>query len=76
VRELEEKGGLVFYGVDAEEMSEHFFLRTQRFDRIVYNFPHVGFLFPEASYCQIQLCSSLLHHLYSLRFYLYHHMIV
>ncbi|KAJ6991833.1 hypothetical protein NC653_015244 [Populus alba x Populus x berolinensis] len=60
VRELEEKGGLVFYGVDAKEMSGHFFLRTQRFDRIVFNFPHVGFLFPEASYCQIQLNKSLI----------------
>lgn len=54
VRELEERGCLVLYGVDAKEMSQHFFLKTQRFDRIVYNFPHVGFLYPENSYCQIQ----------------------
>ncbi|KDP44383.1 hypothetical protein JCGZ_20063 [Jatropha curcas] len=54
VRELEERGCLVLYGVDAKEMSQHFFLRTQRFDRIVYNFPHVGFLYHEGSYCQIQ----------------------
>ncbi|KAJ6332437.1 hypothetical protein OIU76_010767 [Salix suchowensis] len=60
VRELEEKGGIVLYGVDAKEMSQHFFLRTQRFDRIVYNFPHVGFLFREASYCQIQLNKRLI----------------
>ncbi|CAK7323367.1 unnamed protein product [Dovyalis caffra] len=60
VRELEEKGGLVFYGVDAKEMSKHFFLRTQRFDRIVYNFPHVGFLYREDSYCQIQLNKRLI----------------
>ncbi|XP_034892710.1 heavy metal-associated isoprenylated plant protein 41 isoform X2 [Populus alba] len=33
VRELEEKGGLVFYGVDAKEMSGHFFLRTQRLNK-------------------------------------------
>jgi 25S rRNA (uracil2634-N3)-methyltransferase len=64
-RELEEKGGLVLYEVDAIEMSQRNFLRTQRFDRIVYNFPHVDFLFPEGSYCQIQLCSSLLHNLCS-----------
>ncbi|XP_057757802.1 uncharacterized protein At4g26485-like isoform X1 [Arachis stenosperma] len=59
VRELEERGCLVLYGVDAKEMSQHFFLKTQRFDRIVYNFPHVGFLYPENSYCQIQLNKRL-----------------
>ncbi|KAE9591546.1 hypothetical protein Lalb_Chr20g0119631 [Lupinus albus] len=59
VRELEEMGCLVLYGVDAKEMSNHFFLKTQRFDRIVYNFPHVGFLYPENSHCQIQLNKRL-----------------
>lgn len=59
VRELEERGCLVLYGVDAKNMSQHFFLSTQRFDRIVYNFPHVGFLFREESYCQIQLNKRL-----------------
>ncbi|XP_061344372.1 uncharacterized protein At4g26485-like [Gastrolobium bilobum] len=59
VRELEERGCLVLYGVDAKNMCQHFFLKTQRFDRIVYNFPHVGFLYPENSYCQIQLNKRL-----------------
>ncbi|XP_057962442.1 heavy metal-associated isoprenylated plant protein 41-like [Malania oleifera] len=59
VRKIEEKGGVVLFGVDAKQMSQHFFLRTQRFDRIVYNFPHVGFLFREHSYCQIQLNKAL-----------------
>lgn len=54
VTELEERGCIVLYGVDAKVMSQHFFLKTQRFDRIVYNFPHVGFLYREDSYCQIQ----------------------
>lgn len=54
VMELEEKGCLVLFGVDAKQMSQHFFLKTQRFNRIVYNFPHVGFLYPEDSCCQIQ----------------------
>lgn len=54
VRELEAKGCLVLHSVDAKDMCQHFFLKTQRFDRIVYNFPHVGFLYPENSYCQIQ----------------------
>lgn len=59
VRELEERGCIVLYGVDATMMSQHFFLKTQRFDRIVYNFPHVGFLYREASYCQILLNKRL-----------------
>ncbi|GMP75928.1 hypothetical protein CsSME_00032837 [Camellia sinensis var. sinensis] len=59
VRELEEMGGLVLCGVDATKMSQHFFLSTQRFDRIIYNFPHVGFIFPEANSCQIKLNKQL-----------------
>ncbi|XP_052116958.1 uncharacterized protein At4g26485 isoform X2 [Arachis duranensis] len=33
VRELEERGCLVLYGVDAKEMSQHFFLKTQRLNK-------------------------------------------
>ncbi|XAR65774.1 hypothetical protein NMG60_11010016 [Bertholletia excelsa] len=59
VRELEEMGCVVLCGLDATKMSQHFFLRTQRFDRIVYNFPHVGFIYPEANGCQIKLNKRL-----------------
>ncbi|PON90329.1 hypothetical protein TorRG33x02_139790 [Trema orientale] len=59
VMELEERGCLVLYGVDAKQMSHHFFLKTQRFNRIIYNFPHVGFLYPEDSCCQIQMNKTL-----------------
>lgn len=59
-RELEERGCIVLYDVDVKVMSQHFFLKTQRFDLVVYNFPHVGFLYPENSYCQIQLNKKLL----------------
>ncbi|KAE7995187.1 hypothetical protein FH972_000014 [Carpinus fangiana] len=59
VRELEERGCLVLYKVDAHQMSQHFFLKTQRFDRIVFNFPHVGFLYPEDNNCQIKLNKTL-----------------
>lgn len=52
--ELEELGGLVLLGIDATKMSDHFFLRTQRFDRIIYNFPHVGFQYSESSNFQIE----------------------
>ncbi|KAM7509073.1 hypothetical protein LguiA_019526 [Lonicera macranthoides] len=59
MREIEERGGLVLCGIDAKTMSQHFFLKTQRFDRIVYNFPHVGFIFPEGNGCQIKLNKRL-----------------
>ena len=59
VIELEERGCQVLYGVDAKQMSQHFFLKTQKFDRIIYNFPHIGFLFRENSFCQIQLNKGL-----------------
>lgn len=59
VRELEERGCIVLHGVDATKMSQHYFLSTQRFDRVIYNFPHVGFMFPEGSVCQIKLNKQL-----------------
>ncbi|XP_062162494.1 uncharacterized protein At4g26485-like [Alnus glutinosa] len=59
VRELEERGCLVLCKVDAEQMSQHFFLKTQRFDRIVFNFPHAGFHYPEDNNCQIKLNKML-----------------
>lgn len=59
MRELEERGCVVLCGVDATTMSRHFFLTTQRFHRIVYNFPHVGFSFPEGNACQIKLNKEL-----------------
>lgn len=58
VMELEERNCLVLFGVDVKQMSDHFFLKTQRFNRIVYNFPHVGFHYPEDNCCQIQLSPS------------------
>lgn len=54
MRELQDMGCVVLCGVDATTMSQHFFLTTQRFHRIVYNFPHVGFAYPEANACQIK----------------------
>ncbi|KAI3765379.1 hypothetical protein L2E82_15412 [Cichorium intybus] len=57
--ELQQRGCVVLCGVDATTMSNHFFLTTQRFHRIVYNFPHVGFSFPEDNGCQIMLNKEL-----------------
>lgn len=57
--ELHQRGCVVVCGVDATTMSNHFFLTTQRFHRIIYNFPHVGFAFPEDNGCQIMLNKEL-----------------
>ncbi|KAL4585331.1 hypothetical protein LXL04_009949 [Taraxacum kok-saghyz] len=57
--ELQQRGCVVVCGVDATTMSHHFFLTTQRFHRIIYNFPHVGFSFPEDNRCQITLNKEL-----------------
>ncbi|KAD7117438.1 hypothetical protein E3N88_04706 [Mikania micrantha] len=59
LRELQDLGAVVLCGVDATTMGNHFFLTTQRFNRIVYNFPHVGFRFPEDNACQIKLNKEL-----------------
>ncbi|KAI3732182.1 hypothetical protein L1987_63381 [Smallanthus sonchifolius] len=59
MRELQDRGAVVLCGVDATTMGQHFFLTTQRFHRIVYNFPHVGFQFPEGNRCQIKLNKQL-----------------
>ncbi|XP_076918204.1 uncharacterized protein At4g26485-like [Bidens hawaiensis] len=59
IKELEDRGAVVLYGVDATTMGNHFFLTTQRFNRIVYNFPHVGFRFPEDNGCQIKMNKEL-----------------
>lgn len=59
VSQLQNMGGLVLSGLDATQMKDHHFLTFQRFDRIVYNFPHVGFRFPEADARQIKMNKEL-----------------
>ncbi|CAB4276991.1 unnamed protein product [Prunus armeniaca] len=44
VMELEARGCKVLLEVDVHSMSQHPFLISERFDRIIYNFPHVGYL--------------------------------
>ncbi|ONK75936.1 uncharacterized protein A4U43_C03F22130 [Asparagus officinalis] len=40
---LKELGATILHGVDATKMKYHTELRMQKFDRIVFNFPHAGF---------------------------------
>ncbi|KAM1892782.1 hypothetical protein ACFX14_035902 [Malus domestica] len=44
VEELESRECTVSYEVDVHYMSRHPFLTNVRFDRIIYNFPHAGYL--------------------------------
>ncbi|XP_061342203.1 uncharacterized protein At4g26485-like [Gastrolobium bilobum] len=53
LNELENLGCTVVHEVDAHIMDTHHLLYLEFFDRIVYNFPHAGFLFPERNPFQI-----------------------
>ncbi|GJN33673.1 hypothetical protein PR202_gb22294 [Eleusine coracana subsp. coracana] len=44
VMELERLGATVLHGVDAKTMNCRGDLKNKRFDRIIFNFPHAGFL--------------------------------
>ncbi|KAL8462102.1 hypothetical protein ACS0TY_033255 [Phlomoides rotata] len=52
---LKEKGCSVMHGVNASTMRYHHLLSHRKFDRIVFNFPHSGFLTSEHSSLQIML---------------------
>jgi hypothetical protein len=43
LEELQKLGAYVLHGVDATVMKFHPDLKMQRFDRIIFNFPHAGF---------------------------------
>ncbi len=42
VRNLREKGVEIIFGVDATKLEKHAVLKSRKFDRIVWNFPHAG----------------------------------
>ncbi|KAL6283158.1 hypothetical protein ACE6H2_014087 [Prunus campanulata] len=44
VKELEARGCIILHEVDVHSMSRHPLLISVRFDRIIYNFPHAGYL--------------------------------
>ncbi|KAL3623864.1 hypothetical protein CASFOL_032680 [Castilleja foliolosa] len=50
---LKDKGCTVLHGVDANTMSQHPYLKHMKFDRIVFNFPHAGFITREHDSYQI-----------------------
>ncbi|KAK3194800.1 hypothetical protein Dsin_026110 [Dipteronia sinensis] len=59
LKELEELGCTMVHGVDANTMNQHPDLIFKSFDRIVYNFPHAGFIWKENNILQIELHRGL-----------------
>ncbi|XP_044473267.1 uncharacterized protein At4g26485-like [Mangifera indica] len=59
LKSLEDGGCTILHGVDACTMSHHPLLFGKSFDRIVFNFPHAGFLFQEHDCTQIEMHKAL-----------------
>ncbi|CAN0922852.1 Heavy metal-associated isoprenylated plant protein 41 [Linum grandiflorum] len=59
IEELKAYGGQVIHGVDATKMRFRNELRLRKFDRIIFNFPHVGFHAREDSPTMIRENSKL-----------------
>ncbi|XP_077225122.1 uncharacterized protein At4g26485-like [Tasmannia lanceolata] len=49
LQQLKKLGATIFHRIDATSMSNHKDLSNEKFDRIIYNFPHAGFRGPEHS---------------------------
>ncbi|XP_024966154.1 uncharacterized protein At4g26485-like [Cynara cardunculus var. scolymus] len=56
---LSRLGVQLLYGVDARTMKLHVDLHMRKFDRIVYNFPHAGFLGKESDHGVIMIHRNL-----------------
>ncbi|XP_021816997.1 uncharacterized protein At4g26485-like isoform X2 [Prunus avium] len=59
LNELKGKGCTVLHEVDVHTMSQHPRLMNRRFDHIVFNFPHAGFILMEHNKIQIKLHQDL-----------------
>ncbi|KAL9455186.1 hypothetical protein AB3S75_010572 [Citrus x aurantiifolia] len=56
---LKKLGACILHGVDATTMELHPDLRTRKFDRIIFNFPHAGFYGKEDNHLVIEMHRSL-----------------
>ncbi|XP_023736847.1 heavy metal-associated isoprenylated plant protein 41 [Lactuca sativa] len=56
---LDSFGAQLLHGVDSTKMKLDAYLRMRKFDRIVYNFPHAGFLGKESDHLVIMMHRSL-----------------
>ncbi|XP_050368877.1 uncharacterized protein At4g26485-like [Argentina anserina] len=59
LKELEDMECVLLHEVDVHTMRQHPLLVDQLFDRIVFNFPHAGFVFREHDQFQIKLHQDL-----------------
>ncbi|KAL6201840.1 hypothetical protein ACLB2K_025552 [Fragaria x ananassa] len=59
LKELEDRGCVILHGVNVHIMKQHHLLVNQLFDRIVFNFPHAGFIHWENEKRQIKLHQHL-----------------
>ncbi|GAV90401.1 DUF2431 domain-containing protein, partial [Cephalotus follicularis] len=57
---LEELGCITIHGVNAHIMSQHPLLNLKLFNRIVFNFPHAGFIHREEDIAQIRIHQKLM----------------
>ncbi|CAI8594934.1 unnamed protein product [Vicia faba] len=57
--ELEVLGCTIFHNVDVKNMCQHHYLKNNRFDPIIFNFPHAGFILREIDEMQIRLHRGL-----------------
>ncbi|XP_044392167.1 heavy metal-associated isoprenylated plant protein 41 [Triticum aestivum] len=53
VRKLKKMGAKVLHGISAKSMKHHSYLETRQFQRIIFNFPHAGFIEDESEPCMI-----------------------
>ncbi|OVA08194.1 protein of unknown function DUF2431 [Macleaya cordata] len=51
---LKKLGCKIVHEVDVHAMTQHPYLNTTKYDRIVYNFPHAGFQYSESNLSQIK----------------------
>ncbi|XP_027357443.1 uncharacterized protein At4g26485-like [Abrus precatorius] len=57
--ELEALGCTIVHEVDVHTMTQHPLLENQAFDRVIFNFPHAGFIGRESDDYQIKLHQEL-----------------
>ncbi|KAM7499041.1 hypothetical protein LguiA_023455 [Lonicera macranthoides] len=61
---LQRLGASLLFGVDATTMKSHCDLQKQKFDRIIYNFPHAGFHGKEDGILLVAKHRNLVHHFF------------
>ncbi|TVU09954.1 hypothetical protein EJB05_43453, partial [Eragrostis curvula] len=72
IAELKRLGTSILHGVDVEPMRLHTELKSRRFDRIVFNFPHAGFKGKEDQVYMINLHKKLVSSFFNNAFHMLH----